>query len=142
MIAFTVYGAAAAKGSMRGFATKGGPVIITDSNRNVKSWQQLIRTAAADALDSPDLVTGPIACEVVYYLPRPKALQGTKYRSRPVAHTKRPDLDKLTRAVLDALTTVVWADDAQVVDLLAFKRYAAVDGRPRVEIRITPHEHP
>ena len=34
-----------------------------------------------------------------------------------------PDLDKLTRAVLDALTGVLYNDDRQVVKIEAFKQY-------------------
>jgi Holliday junction resolvase RusA-like endonuclease len=34
-------------------------------------------------------------------------------------------LDKLTRAVLDALTFVVFADDSQVIEILATKDYGA-----------------
>jgi hypothetical protein len=51
------------------------------------------------------------------------------------AHVKAPDLDKLARSVFDALTRVVFHDDAQVVDLVATKRYATVGEPPRVEPR-------
>ena len=37
--------------------------------------------------------------------------------------TVRPDLDKLVRAVLDALTGVAYFDDSQVIDIKAQKRY-------------------
>ena len=40
---------------------------------------------------------------------------------------------KLTRAVEDALTGLVWRDDAQVVDEVLSKRYGAPE---RVEVRV------
>jgi Holliday junction resolvase RusA-like endonuclease len=46
-----------------------------------------------------------------------------------------PDLDKLCRAVADAITDAgLWADDAQVVSLVAAKRYSSPPG---VHITIT-----
>jgi crossover junction endodeoxyribonuclease RusA len=45
----------------------------------------------------------------------------------PIGHGYA-DLDKLVRAVLDALTEVVWTDDRQVVRLEASKEWSAGDG--------------
>ena len=57
---------------------------------------------------------------VRFYLPRPKSLP-----KRVTEHTKKPDLDKLLRAVLDACTTGgVWRDDSQVATIHARKVYA------------------
>jgi Holliday junction resolvase RusA-like endonuclease len=36
---------------------------------------------------------------------------------------KPPDIDKLTRSILDSLTQVVWIDDGQVIALTARKQY-------------------
>ena len=137
--AFTVHGVAQAKGSMRAFAPKGGGrPIVTDGNRNVKGWQYLVASAAGDALARvPDdtrarLYASALRCELVFYLPRPKAL-----RAAIVPHTKRPDIDKLVRAACDALTGIVWHDDAQVVELVAVKRYAETGAGPRVDVRVT-----
>lgn len=51
--------------------------------------------------------------------------------------TRPPDLDKLTRAVLDALTGIVWDDDAQVVALAVTKRRSATPG---LMVTVTPVE--
>lgn len=144
MIAFTVYGVAQPKGNMRAFQRPGmrGPV-LTDANRSVKSWQQLVAEAASAALDRLPLeerlvVSGGVRCEIFYFLPRPQALNTPRYRGVEVAHIKRPDIDKLTRAVLDALTAVLWVNDAQVVELVAVKRYAAIGLPARVDVRVQP----
>lgn len=48
--------------------------------------------------------------------------------------TRPPDLDKLTRAVLDALTGIVWVDDRQVVALHSTKVQGATPG---VDVTVT-----
>jgi Holliday junction resolvase RusA-like endonuclease len=55
-----------------------------------------------------------------------------------VPHCTRPDCDRLTRAVLDALTHVVIHDDKQVTELLAAKYYAGVDEAAHVHVRVEP----
>ncbi len=51
--------------------------------------------------------------------------------------TTKPDLDKLERAILDALTkSGVIKDDALVVDLVASKHYAD-ENRPGVLIELS-----
>ena len=47
------------------------------------------------------------------------------------------DIDKLCRGVLDALTGVVFADDAQVVRLTAGKNYGG-DSHTHVVARVLP----
>ena len=50
--------------------------------------------------------------------------------------TKSPDLDKLIRTVLDAMTDIVYEDDAQVVRLSSEKRYAINNDPIGVDITI------
>lgn len=66
-------------------------------------------------------------------LPRP--VRTPKSRTPPAI--KKPDGDKLLRAVLDALTGVAWVDDSQVTDARARKRLAELDAPPGVYIAIT-----
>jgi len=68
-----------------------------------------------------DVIDGPVSLEVVFYLERPSTIKVNK-RPHPIVP---PDVDKLVRAVSDALSDAgVWHDDSQVVKLVAFKRYA------------------
>lgn len=66
-----------------------------------------------------------VACD--FFLTRPG-----KAKKRRYPHVK-PDLDNYAKAVLDALNGVIWADDAQIVDLRLCKRYAE-PGKARVEV--------
>ena len=46
-----------------------------------------------------------------------------------------PDVDNLSKTVLDALNKIAYEDDKQVISLLSEKRYS-VDDKPRVLIEI------
>jgi crossover junction endodeoxyribonuclease RusA len=134
-LAFTVYGVAQPKGNMRAIHLTGMKFpIVTESNRNVKSWAQLVAEGANHALadlpaDQRALLDGPVRLTVAFYLPRPK-----KYHKRAAAHVTAPDWDKLARAIGDALTQVVYRDDSQIVEAVIGKFYADVDGVPHVDI--------
>jgi crossover junction endodeoxyribonuclease RusA len=51
-----------------------------------------------------------------------------------------PDIDKVCRAVLDALTGILYRDDAQVVALSAVKTYADGYGAPGTTSVAITHE--
>lgn len=68
----------------------------------------------------------PIAIELEFGLPIPKST--TKKRRQDITdgyilHTKKPDIDNLTKSVMDALNGVAWHDDAQVCRIQAGKYY-------------------
>lgn len=73
----------------------------------------------------------PVAAEFVFYMKRPKShfrANGLLRDTAPAFPLLYPDVDKLARAVMDALTAgSAWDDDARVVDLTALKRYARQD---------------
>lgn len=50
-------------------------------------------------------------------------------------HTVKPDLDNLTKSVLDALNGVAWYDDAQIVDLQVRKGYSLDGGHIEIYIK-------
>jgi Holliday junction resolvase RusA-like endonuclease len=74
-------------------------------------WRQQCRQAARDA--GAEVWTGPIGLRIVFGLHAPI--------DRRHGYPKRPDLDKLVRAVMDALTGTCYTDDSQVVRLRASK---------------------
>ena len=85
-----------------------------------KQWEAEVRRQ----LEFTDgVLTGPVEVLLHFELARPKS-------ARRLLPSTKPDLDKLARAVLDALTGVVFKDDAQVVDLRVTKRY----GTPGVHV--------
>lgn len=98
-----------------------GRGVLIESSAAVGPWRQRVALAAHHAGLRP--VAGPVRIDLEFVLPRPKS---TPKRSTPPA-IKRPDLDKLARSILDALTGIVYHDDAQVVGLYATKRLALLD---------------
>lgn len=129
MIEFFVAGAASPQGSKRAFPVK-GRIVLAESSRNLGAWRKTIGDVAQHHADR--LLEGPVILDLDFRMPRPKSLP----KRQPVAHTKRPDLSKLVRAVEDALTHVLLHDDAQVVRINATKRYARPEEPPGVLIRI------
>lgn len=128
MISFEVPGVPAPQGSHRSFMPKGARFpVVTDDNPNTKPWRASVALAAL-AVRPAALLAGPLTLLVRFYLPRPKSLA-----KRHVEPVKKPDLSKLVRAIEDALSGVIWHDDAQVVQITASKHY----GTPGATIVVT-----
>jgi Holliday junction resolvase RusA-like endonuclease len=66
-----------------------------------------------------------------FQLPAPGNIRKAQWGWLP--HVKRPDVDKLARALLDPLTGIVWVDDSQVSFLTVNKVYAW-EKRPGVTV--------
>lgn len=137
-IHFVVYGVAQAQGSAKAFMPKGGRFpIVTSSNPKLRGWRHLVSDAAGRALAEAGghFMEKGTAVRVVaeVYLPRPKALG-----KREAHHTKSPDVDKIARGLSDALSGVVFADDAQVVQFKVSKFYTAPGEAPHAVIVVTP----
>lgn len=68
----------------------------------------------------------PLRVAIHFDMPVPKSTSKKKQKlmfGGLIKHLKRPDVDNLGKAVLDALNGVAWADDAQIVSLNLRKRY-------------------
>jgi len=114
---FAALGIPAPQGSKRVFGRPGGRPVLVEASPRVAAWRDAVTSAALGA--GPRL-TGPVAAAVVFSVPRPRGA-----RRADTVPSRRPDLDKLTRALLDAITGAnLWADDAQVASLALTKAYA------------------
>lgn len=71
----------------------------------------------------------PMRARIYFGLPIPKS-ETKKNKvlmlARKVFPTKKPDLDNMAKAVLDALNGVAYKDDCQIVTMLSKKNYAEV----------------
>lgn len=119
----------AAQGSKRHV----GNGVMVEMNKRLPNWRTLIAWQAAQAWTAAPLEQA-VTVELEFVMPRPKSLP----KSKPTPpHTKRSgDIDKLSRACLDALTDVVLVDDAFVNRLVAERRYAEPDEQPGARIRV------
>ncbi len=122
-LAFRTVGLPVTQGSMSAFVA-GGRAIITDSKRKtLKPWREALRSDALEAAgEAWQPLAGPVKVTLLFALPKP-ASAPKRRRIWPVG-SRSGDVDKLARAVLDAMTqAAIWRDDSQVVDLRALKDY-------------------
>jgi crossover junction endodeoxyribonuclease RusA len=124
-----VPGAAAPQGSK----TYLGKGIMIEASKKVKPWRADIRAACMDNRGKPRHQFNGDAIRVTleFILRRPVS---TPKKKTPLA-VRKPDLDKLTRAVFDAISSAgVWTDDSQVVRAIVSKRIAEIDEIPGCRI--------
>jgi len=128
-----VPGSPAPQGSKRAFRNKRtGGVILTESSKAVGPWRDRVALSAHNAMMGRALFDGAVGVCLNFVMPRPKSAP----KSRTPKATKRPDVDKLARAILDSLTGVCFSDDSQVVSLSAYKRIAEIGETAGVSIRV------
>ena len=115
-------GAAKPQGSKNGFV-RNGRVVMVEASKGLKELRAhasaiIHRTAYENKWVMPDKDAG-VDVNIVYTFTRPKSAL------KRVFHTVKPDIDKLTRFTLDAVTQAgnVWHDDSQVVALHVHKIY-------------------
>jgi crossover junction endodeoxyribonuclease RusA len=132
-ITFTVPGTPAPQGSKRAFRNRHSDRIqLVESSKTVGPWRERVALAAHSAAGGRNLLDGPITVLIDFVMPRPKSAPKT----RTPAAVKRPDVDKLARACLDALTSVIFVDDAQVTNLHVTKRLAEVGEAAHAHITV------
>jgi Holliday junction resolvase RusA-like endonuclease len=105
--------------------------MIDDASRSLRDWRSTVIDAALEVLAQPEHYKfespAPVMVTCEFYLKRP--LNQTRKQKAQTAVARKPDVDKLARGVLDALSIAgVFDDDAQVALLFASKAYA--DNRP------------
>ena len=124
MTEFWVEGTPRPQGSKKAF-NRGGRIVLVEASKGLPLWRQTIIDATSTVNASHD---GPIRIELQFFLERPKSV----IRALP---SVAPDVDKLIRAVFDALTiSKIIKDDSLVCEVLASKAYSETPG---VLIRIT-----
>lgn len=91
-----------------------------ESNKKLTPWRGHVTQTVGEAWGDAPLLLGPVKLVVTFAFPRPAAHYGTGRNasvlkaSAPKYKTSAPDLDKLQRAIGDALTGTAFRDDAQV----------------------------
>ncbi len=155
-ITIRIHGNPAPQGSKNAWVNPHtGRAVLTDKNpKTLKTWRDDVKTTTLTAINNhphhptqpwPFPLTGPLAIAITFWMPRPKAHYRTgkhahQLRDNAPTHSdKRPDIDKLTRSTLDALTTAgLYVDDAQVAMKIVEKKYADHDHTPGARIAVAP----
>jgi Holliday junction resolvase RusA-like endonuclease len=135
---FVVLGKPATQGSK----TYLGGGRMVESSKRLALWRADARLAAARAVPDGWNLAAPVQVNAVFSFARPKAHYGSR-RGQPYlkpaapAHCAvRADVDKLCRALLDAITGPVVLDDSQVTVLIAQKRWSC-DGTESTSATVT-----
>lgn len=129
-------------GSKSGFVNKNtGKVIFTPAGSRQKSWQESVRWTFLQSEYARTIpIDGAIMVSLLYSFARPKShltSKGKHTKSYKHFPSVRPDIDKLNRAVLDALSGLAYKDDALIVSEVAMKEYGVPEG-VRIIIRKIP----
>lgn len=131
-----VPGKAAPQGSKNAYPNGRGGYNLVESSRSLHEWRdkitlEAVRHARRHHWQIPDPRI-PLSTLLLFRMPRPP-------HSKLDTPTSRPDLDKLTRAVHDALTDAhIWHDDAQVTQSSQHKIWAMRGQDPGLIIVVGP----
>ena len=131
LFSIIVYGEPIPQGSKS--VTKTGRMY--EANKKLDPWRKKIAKEASDVMEAVghEPMIGPCKINLNFYFPRPKSHSnalGVIKASAPEYKQSKPDLDKLIRAVGDALTGIVVKDDSQFVQIEAAKFYTGQDRQP------------
>lgn len=135
VLAVTVHGIPIPQGSMKAFV-RGRNAVITHSNPRLRSWREDVASVLADA--RVEQFTGAVSIAEHFRLARPAShfgKRGLLPSAPPFPIGARDDLDKLVRAIHDAVTASgVWRDDGQVVRIITTKDWCNPGEGPGVDI--------
>lgn len=140
-VTFTVRGTPFPQGSKKAmpiYRKVGGKRVFTgrvamvdDNKQGLAAWRTPVTLRCRQAMSRRAPLDGPVRVDIVFYLKRPAGHYGTGRNagilkpSAPLFPSVKPDLDKLERATMDALTAGgAFTDDARVVALSSTKVYA------------------
>ena len=92
------------------------------------AYKESIAVPAAFASDTA-FEAGPVSVAISFGIPMPKSWSKRKRAAHDATpHTSKPDVDNLVKGVLDAVTGIIFTDDAQVYSLTAVKWWTSSPG--------------
>ena len=138
-ISFDVLGTPGAKGSARAFINKRtgrafvAPGGAKSTEAKIANWNSAIRESARRVVGdvtAPPFVDQALVVVITFRLARPAGHWATGKHagqlkpSAPSYPRGKPDIDKLARSTLDAMTGIVFDDDSRIARLVLEKQYA------------------
>ncbi|AYR01444.1 RusA-like Holliday junction resolvase [Mycobacterium phage Sauce] len=140
-IDFFVPGLAAPQGSKNSYTirNKAGKVVgvntVEQNSKTLRPWRADVKVFAQKAMQE----RGQQICDDAIYLHCDfvmKRPSGTPKTRRTPPAVRKPDLDKLIRAIGDALKGTVYTEDSRIVEIRATKRIAEIGETPGVFIHV------
>ena len=89
--------------------------------KKTENFENSIKKMAIDQYHKKPKVE-PLGVIIDFYIKRPKSVS-VKKRPYPVV---KPDLDNLTKSLLDSLNGVLYKDDSQIIEIKVSKRYSDI----------------
>ncbi len=112
----------------------GAPIFnVVEDCKGTANWRQSVAVFARQAHAGKPL-TGPLSIACAFVMPRPKGHFGSGRNAgavratAPKLPTVKPDATKLFRSTEDALSGILWVDDAQIVKQVVGKEYGDQPG--------------
>lgn len=141
LVSFMVHGIPAKQGDKQ-INRKTGHMY--EKNPGLGAWRGQVIAAAGAKLGARAPATRPCVTELMFYFKRPVSHYrtgknaGVLRDAAPKFHAQTPDIDKLCRAALDALTYAgVWVDDKQAHAVLLTREWTdRFKGQPGMYVRV------
>jgi Holliday junction resolvase RusA-like endonuclease len=132
-IYFVVPGQPHGKGRPRASSRGGFVRLYTDLN--TRTYEELIARQARAAMGATEMLETPTAVRIhaYYYMPISWSKKKRKQAMEGEIVPGKPDLDNISKSILDAIQGIVIDDDKNVIKLTVEKRFAL---QPRVEVHV------
>jgi Holliday junction resolvase RusA-like endonuclease len=132
-IYFVVPGQPHGKGRPRASSRGGFVRLYTDLN--TRTYEDLIARQARVAMGATEVLLTPTAVRIhaYYYMPISWSKKKRKQAMEGEIVPGKPDLDNISKSILDAIQGIVIDDDKNVIKLTVEKRFSL---QPRVEVHV------
>jgi Holliday junction resolvase RusA-like endonuclease len=105
--------------------------------RETRAYETLVRQLAALEMRGKAPLQGAVRVELLVELALPQSWSRAKQLAAlagEIMPASRPDIDNFVKAALDGINAIVIADDAQIVELRARKKF----GEPKLVLTVRP----
>lgn len=108
----------------------------------VHSYKRLI--AEQCRLSHACMIDGAVSLEIIALFPRPKSMiwKRKPMPRSPYVAKKKNDADNIAKAIMDAMSGILFADDGLVTRLVVERWYASGYEQSHVELTVGTHEMP
>lgn len=137
-VTFQLAGHPQGKGRARSFIHPHSGRLVTTTPPKTRSYESMIRGAAMDAMGDRPPLECPVRVTLTAFFDIPKSFSRLKRSAAitgEIKPAKKPDIDNIIKAWVDAMNGVVFKDDCQIVR----GEYAKVYGpAPMVVVTVAP----
>lgn len=133
------------KAQVRPRFSKANGFVRTYEPQEMTMWKNVIKILANVQMQEKNYTMfsqdKALTMSAMFYFAPPKSISKKK-RERLIGKevNKKPDIDNLVKALMDALTGVVYEDDSSIATINAFKKYT--DKKPYIELELKEANSP